>query len=112
MTKFNNFSEKTLNVLGMISFSLGAQIDTLVTWTDIGFYTSIDIQTVTARENKHSVQRVPCTEQRYWSKRESFASYGSISPRKTVLSEEPEAIIGSIGWKSTSFTLPRWPGKR
>lgn len=44
--------------------------------------------------------------------REEIKAYGSISPRKTVLSDEPEAIIGSCGWKSTSLTLPKWPGKR
>ena len=32
------------------------------------------------------------------------------SPRKMVLSLEPDPTIGSLGWNATSFTLPLWPG--
>lgn len=40
----------------------------------------------------------------------STTRFYSISPRYICLSLDPEAIIVSFGWKSTSLTLPLWPG--
>ncbi|TMW52621.1 hypothetical protein DOY81_002315, partial [Sarcophaga bullata] len=34
----------------------------------------------------------------------------SISPKYKFLSLEPDTIKGSLPLKSTSFTLPLWPG--
>jgi hypothetical protein len=36
----------------------------------------------------------------------NYIYYGAISPKKIDLSEEQEAMIGSLGWKSTSLTEP------
>lgn len=39
-------------------------------------------------------------------------NHGKISPNKTLWSLLTEQMIGSMGWKSTSLTILRWPGKR
>lgn len=37
-------------------------------------------------------------------------AHESSSPRKMVLSDAPEAMMGCLGWNTTLLTLPVWPG--